>query len=906
MNYIGLIPALVRTSSRFLRLLVLTLCAWLLTFHPQPVMGSSLSASVLPANFQESVVFNNGLSLPTAVRFAPDGRVFVAQKNGMIKVFASLTATSPTTFADLRTKVDDYWDRGLLGLALDPNFPASPYVYVLYTYDAPIGGTAPVWNDACPTPPGPTTDGCIVSGRLSRLTTDASGNTMVSEQVLINDWCQQFPSHSIGTLVFGPDGALYVSGGEGANFNAVDYGQYGNTYSPDQLNPCGDPPAGVGGVQSPPTAEGGALRSQSVRRPAGEPVVLSGAILRVDPATGNALSTNPLFSNSNANARRIVGYGMRNPFRFTFRPGTSEIWVGDVGWATWEEIDRISNPTASPVTNFGWPCYEGNNNGSAIQSGYQSANLNLCTSLYNTPGSGTAPYYAFQHDVPVISGESCPTTNGSAITGIAFYNGGSYPTSYNGALFFADHSRNCIWVMSTGSNGLPDKTKVANFVTAAANPVDLEIGPGGDLFYADMEGNAIRRIQYVGSGNQPPVAVITANPTSGAAPLTVNFSGTGSSDPDPGDGITAYSWDLNGDGTFGDSTAATTSYTYNSPGTYTASLTVTDKHNTSSTTSVPISVNNTAPTAIIDSPAANSCPSTTPCWAVGDTITFSGHATDQQQGTLPASALTWTVILHHCASDTNQCHTHTVQTFSGISSGSFTAPDHDYPAYLELQLKATDSGGLQNTTSVLLYPKTVNFTLQSQPSGLQLNINGINGTTPFVHTVIINSNNSVSAPTPQTLNGIQYVFQSWSDGGAQTHNIHATTSNATFTANYTPMSADVQIVKTGALSTGKITYTLQVKNNGPALAQGVVVNDSLPNKVQYVSVSTTQGTCTGGSTVTCQIGTMSNSQVVTVTIVVNVTKAAGFISNTASVNVGSSSPDLNTGNNSSTVQLKAR
>ena len=108
MNDVGLITVWARSSSRFLRVLVLALCAWLLTFHPEPAKGSSLSASVLPANFQESVVFNNGLSLPTAVRFAPDGRVFVAQKNGMIKVFASLTATSPTTFADLRTKVDDY------------------------------------------------------------------------------------------------------------------------------------------------------------------------------------------------------------------------------------------------------------------------------------------------------------------------------------------------------------------------------------------------------------------------------------------------------------------------------------------------------------------------------------------------------------------------------------------------------------------------------------------------------------------------------------------------------------------------------------------------------------------------------------------------------------------------------
>jgi uncharacterized repeat protein (TIGR01451 family) len=196
--------------------------------------------------------------------------------------------------------------------------------------------------------------------------------------------------------------------------------------------------------------------------------------------------------------------------------------------------------------------------------------------------------------------------------------------------------------------------------------------------------------------------------------------------------------------------------------------------------------------------------------------------------------------------------------------------------------------------------------LQSQPSGLQLNINGINGTTPFVHAVIVNSNNSVSAPSPQTLNGIQYVFQSWSDNGSQTHNILAGTSNATYTANYTPMSADVQIVKTGTLNTGRITYTLQVKNNGPAQAQGVTVRDTLPSKTQFVSASSTQGTCTGGSTVSCTIGSMSSSQTVTVTIVVNIMKAAGFISNTATVSVSSSSPDLNTGNNSSTVQVKAR
>ena len=168
------------------------------------------------------------------------------------------TDTTATTFADLNVNVYNFWDRGLLGLALDPSFPTNPYVYALYTYDAAIGGTAPRWgtpgvySDPCPTPPGATADGCLVSERLSRL--QANGNTMTGpEQVLIEDWCQQYPSHSIGAVEFGRDGALYASGGDGASFNFVDYGQDGSP-----LNPCGDPPGAVGAALALPTAEGGA------------------------------------------------------------------------------------------------------------------------------------------------------------------------------------------------------------------------------------------------------------------------------------------------------------------------------------------------------------------------------------------------------------------------------------------------------------------------------------------------------------------------------------------------------------------------------------------------------------------------------------------------------------------------
>src|SRR4051794_20842582 len=140
--------------------------------------ASPAAAATLPAGFEDTGVLS-GLDRPTAVRFSSDGRVFVAQKNGVVKVFSSVNATTGTTFADLRTQVDDYWDRGLLGLALDPQFPARPYVYVLYAYDVPLGKTAPVWNDACSDP---TENGCVISGRLSRLT--ATANTATAEQPL--------------------------------------------------------------------------------------------------------------------------------------------------------------------------------------------------------------------------------------------------------------------------------------------------------------------------------------------------------------------------------------------------------------------------------------------------------------------------------------------------------------------------------------------------------------------------------------------------------------------------------------------------------------------------------------------------------------------------------------------------
>ncbi len=528
-----------------LLLALLVLAAALVAVPPAPAR-----AAELPAGFRETTAFD-GLSEPTVVAFAPDGRVLVAEKNGRVQLFDDLADPTPALYADLRGQVHNFWDRGLLGMAVAPGWPEDPSVYVLYTYDhdpaapddLPRWGEPGANGDGCPDPPGATRDGCVVTGRLSRLAPGPDG--AVVETPIITDWCQQYPSHSIGSLAFGPDGYLYASAGDGASFEFSDYGQGG---SPP--NPCGDP-----------DREGGALRSQDVRT-AGDPLTLDGTILRIDPATGAGAPGNPL-AGGDANAARVIGHGARNPFRFTLRPGTGEVWFGDVGWGTYEEVNRLADPGGAAPDNFGWPCYEG----TGRQGGYDSADLPICEALYAEDRAGhqaIAPYLQYRHG-EVAADETCARFSGSSIAGLAFYPGGTYPDEYDGALFFADYSRKCVWSMRAGADGLPDPATVAPFIEGASNPVNLVAGPGGDLYYPDLQGGRIVRVAYE-PGNRPPVARIDAAPTEGAAPLTVTLDGGGSADPDAGD-VLAHAWDLDGDGAHDDATGPTATTTYTTPGT---------------------------------------------------------------------------------------------------------------------------------------------------------------------------------------------------------------------------------------------------------------------------------------------------------------------------------------------------
>ncbi|MGB7858906.1 MAG: Ig-like domain-containing protein [Acidimicrobiia bacterium] len=736
---------------------------------------AALAANAIQTDFVDEIVLS-GLSSPTNVEFAPNGKIFVAEKGGRVKVFDSLSDPTPDIFIDLSANVHDYWDRGLLGLAIHPDFPSTPYIYVLYTYDAAIGGAPPTWGDACPNPPGATNDGCVVSGRLSRLT--ANGNQSIGgETVLIEDWCQQYPSHSIGDLEFGADGALYVTGGDGASFNWEDFGQGGgDPGSPVPANPCGDTPVAVGGTQTAPTAEGGALRSQDLLT-AGDPVSLDGTLLRVNPITGAAMPDNPLIGNSDLNARRIVAFGLRNPFRMAIKPGTNEVYTGDVGWNTWEEVNRHPNPSQT-VLNYGWPCYEGGNSGSLVQSGYQSEGLTMCANLYSS-GAVNAPFFAYRHNQDITGSDACPPAapgqgTSSSISGLDFYTGGDYPGSYIGALFGSDYSRDCIWVMLPDGSGNPDPSTVTVFQHQASNPVDVERGLNGDIFYVDLNGGTIRRLRFVGA-NTPPQAVMTAIPLSGQAPLDVDFDASGSSDAD--DDALSYAWDFDNDGQYDDATGVTASWTF-APGSHTVKLLATDARGETDTDSVVIQSSNGPPVPVIDTPSPSLL------WKVGNQVSFSGHATDPDEGTLPASALDWVLKLHHCEDD-GSCHVHGILSQGGVASGSFDTPDHEHPSWLELELTSTDQFGSSVSTSIQLNPQTVDLTFDTAPFGLDLVVGGVGATAPITETEIVGASLGIAAPGPQqTPDTNWWAFSSWSDGGSATHDIVTPNTDTTYTASF--------------------------------------------------------------------------------------------------------------------------
>ncbi len=724
---------------------------------PAPALAESEAA--VPSGFRDRLVWS-GMAYPTAVTFAPSGSVYVALKDGRVLGFDGLADASPTLVADLRTETMNESDRGLLGLAADPD-QSRPYLYALYTYDREItGGTVPRWGegwdyDGCPHPPGATTDGCMVSGRLERLT--LQDNAVVARKVLVTDWCQQFPSHSIGTVAIGPEGALYASGGDGASYDGVDFGQLGGSLpdTPTPVNPCNDP-----------VDQGGALRSQDVRTTS-DPTGLDGTIIRIDPDTGAAWPGNANIGAADTDARKIIAYGLRNPFRFAFGPD-DRLWAGEVGWGTHEEINVIADPDASP-RNFGWPCFEG----PARQVAYDALGLSMCSSLT----SQSTPAYSYPHSASVVSGDGCGT-GGSSVSGIVLRaGGGAYPTAYARGLYFTDYSRRCIW-FAREVNGSPDFGSIVRFANLRRSTetdgasVYVGLTPEGNVIYADIERGEVRQIVY--ESNDPPVAAFTMSPTSGLAPLFVSFDAVDSTDVNGGP--LQFAWDMDGDGAYDDATGIRPTRTFNDPGLISIGLRVTDEDGNSDTVRHTLDVDNRRPTATVDAPEDGEL------WTAGQTIQFSGTGTDAQDGTLAASAFHWRIIQEHCPSD---CHAHVIRTVDDVKSGSFVAPDHEYPSFIRLELTVTDSDGASTTVGRDAHPETGTVDVVSDPPGIALTLGPATGAPPPTLTGIVDGAVDVTAPSSVTLGETTYAFASWSDGGARHHRATVVSGSRRLTASFT-------------------------------------------------------------------------------------------------------------------------
>ncbi len=277
-----------------------------------------------------------GLEKPTAIAFRPDGAMLIAEFDGRVHVWQD-GGLLTTPFINLSDEVGSVRERGLLGIALDPNFQVNGYVYLLYAVDEIFGP-----------PEEPSSEATFA--RLTRYTADPNNgrNTALPDSRLVLLGAEAHegfvccgPSHTIGTLRFGLDGSLFVGAGDGASFSLVDDGgHHASCFLPDPF-PGFESDEDIGG-----------FRAQWLES-------MSGKVLRIDPATGEGLPDNPFFTGDAGDVRSKVWVsGLRNPFRFNVRPGTpppGTLYIGDVGWRKFEEIN-----VATGGENFGWPCFEGN------------------------------------------------------------------------------------------------------------------------------------------------------------------------------------------------------------------------------------------------------------------------------------------------------------------------------------------------------------------------------------------------------------------------------------------------------------------------------------------------------------------------------------------------------------------
>jgi glucose/arabinose dehydrogenase len=618
-------------------------------------------AATLPSGFAETQIAS-GIPRPTAMAIAPDGRIFICEQGGRLRVVKNSSLLS-TPF--LTVTVSSTGERGLLGVTFDPDFATNRFVYVYYTATTPA-----------------------IHNRVSRFTASATNPDVAasgSELVLLNlPNLSSATNHNGGAMHFGPDGKLYIAVGENANGS----------------------------------------NAQSLNTTLGK-------MLRINK-DGTIPSDNPFFNQTSGINRAVWALGLRNPFNFTFQPGTGRMFINDVGQNTWEEInDGIRG------SNYGWPTTEGPTSDSRFR----------------------APLFAYDHSAGQCS-----------IIGSAFYNPTSqqFPSVYVGKYFFADFCAG--WIRRLD----PATLTVTGFAIGLSSPVDLLVSPDGSLYYlvrgAGSNTGALFQVRFT----QAPT--ISAHPQSQTvsagqqAPFSVTAGGTAP---------LRYQWQRN-DTNISGATAPSHTFTAaaaDNGATYRCIVTNDFGSATSNRATLTVTVNNpNPPTATITQPAAGAL------YTAGTNIQFAGTGTDPEDGTLPASAFTWEVFFHH------DDHAHpTLPPTSGIRNGSFRADDRGHTednVFYRIHLTVRDSGGRTHTVTRDVLPRKATITLATDPSGLQVTLDGQPATTPHTFVGVVGVIRSIGAISPQSVGGQTFSFQSWSDGGAATHEITTPATNTTYTATF--------------------------------------------------------------------------------------------------------------------------
>jgi len=630
--------------------------------------------ATVPAGFSDAT-FVTGLSLPVAMEFAPDGRLFVCEKNGALRVVTAAGTLLATPFLTLT--VSTAGEQGLLGIAFDPQFATNGYLYCYYSVP-----------------------GASVHNRVSRFT--ANGDVVVpGSEVPILDLDNLLTAyHNGGAIHFGLDGKLYIAVGE----------------------------------------NGGQSNAQMITNRLGK-------ILRIN-SDGTIPSDNPAsfpgIPGTTAGANRAIWcVGLRNPFTFAICPVTGLMYINDVGNATWEEIDQ-----AVAGANYGWPTTEGD---------FDPA----------TYPNFRRPVHFYQHD-----GVSQGTAGGEAICGGVFYPlTGPFPAAYQGMYFYADLTNNWIRVLD------PSNNTTSLFATQLQTTVDLKVGPDGALYYLSHNGSRIGRISYVPVGVPPSITLQPAGqtvPVGQPATFTVSASGTAP---------LSYQWQRN---TVDVAGATAASYTFASAqlsddGAQFRCVVANGFGSATSAAAILTVTSNQPPVPTLSNPPAGTT------YTAGDVIVYAGTGSDPEDGTLPAGSFTWRVDFHH--------HTHAhpfIADTTGALGGQFTIPtagEMDSDVWYRLTLTVQDSGGLTTTVYRDIVPVVSTVTLQTNPPGLQVLLDGMPQTGPTAFDGVAGMVRSLDAVSPQTVNGTTYTFVSWSDGGAIAHTISTPSTNQTFTATFQVSSA---------------------------------------------------------------------------------------------------------------------